>query len=200
LALLVRARACTAIMGLLNYDLTVFREPSQRIMELGESLARSATETQDLRIAACHAYFKDMRQTGRTGEGFEKAAARLVLAPNTAAILGRSRARYREAVDLLMSAGSIEEAERYCFMNGDPGLAAAYAEKRNDLKAAARYYRDVRDMDGALRCAKASGDAPTIARVYEWRGEVTEALRIWKQAGRNRDVARLLKKYPLLRA
>ena len=83
-------------------------------------------------------------------------------------------------------------------MNRDPGLAAAWAEKRGEFQGAVRYYREARDLDGALRCALASGDKRTVARVREWRGEVAEALRIWKQLGRKADVARLLKKYPLL--
>jgi len=199
-ALLVRYRACAAIMGLLNYDLTVFPGQSPRVRELGESLAHAAAETQDLRLTACSAYFQDMVQNGHSDKSFEAAADRLALAPDTVAIIGRSRTRYREAVDLLMTAGSVEEAERYCFMNADTGLAAAYAEKRGDLKAAVRYYRNALDLEGAMRCARETRDQPTIARVHEWRGEAAEALRIWKQVGRNRDVERLLKKYPLLRA
>ena len=98
-----------------------------------------------------------------------------------------------------MAAGATEEAERYCRMNHDPGLAATWAEKNGNLKAAAKYYREAHDLDGALRCALASGEELTIARVREWRGEFTEALRIWKKLGRTADVARLVKKYPLLR-
>jgi hypothetical protein len=98
-----------------------------------------------------------------------------------------------------MDAGSIEKAERYCRENRDPGLAALWAEKRGDLKGAVRCYREARNLDGALRCAQGSGDELTIARVREWRGELTEALQIWKRLGRTADIARVLKKYPLLR-
>ena len=199
LALLLRTRASTAIMNLLHYELGIAREPSRRVYELQEQLARKVEETKDPRLEACLAYSQDMRQFGRTGDGFEKAAARLPLARDTVAILGLSRRRYRDAVELLMGAGSIEEAERYCRENRDPGLAALWAEKRGDLQGAVRYYREARNLDAALRCAQGSADEPTIARVREWRGELTEALRIWKQLGRKADVARLSKKYPLLR-
>jgi tetratricopeptide (TPR) repeat protein len=198
LALLLRARASTAIMNFLNYELQIAREPNRRVQEFGERLARTAEETRDLRLAACHAYFQDLRQFGRTAAGFEQAAARLPLARDSATILGLSQRRYREAVDLLMAAGATEEAERYCRMNRDPGLAAAWAEKRGDLHSAVRYYREARELDGALRCAQASADDRKVARVREWRGEFTEALRIWRKLGRKSDVARLLKKYPLL--
>jgi len=198
LALLLRSRASTAIMNLLHYDLQFLREPSNHILEFGERLARTAAETQDLRLAVCDAYFQDVRQFGTTGEGFEVAAARLPLTRDSATILGFSRRRYREAVDVLMADGATEEAERYCRMNRDPGLAATWAEKRGEYQSAVRYYREARDLDGALRCARASGDKRTVARALEWRGEFPEALRIWKQLGRKADVARLLKKYPLL--
>jgi hypothetical protein len=198
LALLLRTRASTAIMNFLHYELDFAREPNRRIHEFQEQLARTVEETKDLRLAACYAYSQDLRQFGKTGEGFEQAAARLPLARDTAAILGLSRRRYREAVELLMTAGAIEEAERYCRLIRDPGLAATWAEKRGDLQSAVKYYREARDLVGALRCAQASGDDRQVARVREWRGELIEALRIWKKLGRKSDVARLLKKFPLL--
>ncbi len=199
LALLLRTRASTAIMNLLHYELDFVREPSRRVQEFQEQLASKVEEREDRRLEACLAYSQDLRQFGRAGEGFEKAAARLPLARDTTAILGRSRRRYRDAVELLMDAGSIDEAERYCRENRDPGLAAAWAEKRGDLKGAVRYYREARNLDGALRCALGSEDEPTIARVREWRGELAEALEIWKRLGRKADIARVSKKYPLLR-
>ncbi|MGO9310420.1 MAG: UvrD-helicase domain-containing protein [Spirochaetia bacterium] len=198
LELLLRARASTPIMSLLQYELQVTQEPDARVLEFGERLSRTAEEIADTRLAACRAYFLDMRQFRRPAEGFESAAARLPVARDTVAILGRSRRRYREAVDLLMAEGAIDDAELYCRINHDHGLAAAWAEKRGDMKGALKYYREARDLDGALRCALASGDERTVARAREWRGEMAEALRIWKRLGRKADVARLLKKHPLL--
>jgi hypothetical protein len=198
LALLLRARASAAIMNFLHHELQFLGDLSPRVLEFAEQLDRTAVETQDARLVACHAYFQDLRQFGRTGERFEQAAARLPLGHDTVAILGLSRRRYREAVDLLMPGGSIEDAERYCRIHHDPGLAATWAEKQGDLKSAVKYYREARDIDGALRCAHASGDERTVARALEWRGDFAEALRIWRKLGRKAEVARLLKKYPLL--
>lgn len=198
LALLLQARASAAIVNILYFELQFRREPSRRVLEFGERLARTAAESRDPRIMACHACFQDLRTFGGPGAGFEEAAALLPLARDTAAILGRSRRRYREAVDLLMADGAIEDAELYCRINRDPGLAASWAEKRGALKDAVKYFRDARDLDGALRCAQASSDQSVVARAREWRGEYAEALRIWRKLGRKADVARLLRKYPLL--
>ena len=101
---------------------------------------------------------------------------------------------------MLMAAGETEEAELYCRIQRNSALAAAFAEKRGDFNGAVKYFREARDLDGALRCARASSDERMLARVHEWRGEHGEALRIWKKLDRKREVARLLKKYPLLRA
>ena len=98
-----------------------------------------------------------------------------------------------------MGAGEVEKAELYCRIQRDFVLAGTWAEKRKDFAAAVRHFREGRDLDGALRCAKASADGRLVARVHEWRGEPGEALRLWKKLGRPRDVERLLKHYPLLR-
>ncbi len=95
-----------------------------------------------------------------------------------------------------MAAGEVDDAEMYCRINDDPGLAAAWAEKRGDMKSATGYYRDARDFDATLRCARASGDARTVARALEWRGDYAEALAAWRSLGRKADVARVLKKIP----
>jgi hypothetical protein len=167
-------------------------------LDFAERLGTIVAETQDSQLAACFAYYQDLRKSGRTGDGFENAAARLPLSHGTAAILGRSRRRYREVVEMLMTEGAIENGELYCFMNRDYGLAAVWAEKLGNLHSAVKHYRAARDFEGALRCAQASGDEPTIARAREWRGEFTEALRIWKRLDSKADVARLLRRYPLL--
>jgi tetratricopeptide (TPR) repeat protein len=197
-SLLLRVRASAVIIALVHLELQLRREPSPQLLEFGRRLARAAAETGDPRLAACDAYFHDMRQFGRAAQRFELAAGGLELAPPNLAVLGHSSKRYRDVVEKLMADGAIEEAELYCRMNHDPGLAAAFAEKRGDMKDALRYYRDARDLDGALRCARASGDERVVARALEWRGEYAEALRIWRVLGRKADVARLLKKYPLL--
>ena len=98
-----------------------------------------------------------------------------------------------------MEARDIEKAELYCRIQRDFVLAGTWAEKRKDFPAVVRHFRQARDLDGALRCAKASADGRQVARVHEWRGEPGEALRLWKKLGRPRDVERLLKHYPLLR-
>ena len=199
LALLLRTREAITIMNMLHFELDIRGEPSRQVQEFLEQLARTVEETRDLRLDACLAYSRDMRQFGRPAQAFEKAAALLPLAHGTAAIIGLSGLRYRDAVQMLMEAGSIEEAERYCRQNRDPGLAASWAEKRGDLKEAVRYYREARELDAALRCALGSEDEPTIARVREWRGELPEALLIWKRLGRKADVARVTKKMALPR-
>ncbi len=197
-SLLLEARASAAIMNFLDFELQIRGEPTRPILEFGERLAQASAESRDLRLMACHAYFRDMRTFRAPRAGFEAAAALLPLQRDTAAILGRSSQRYREAVDLLMAHGAVEDAEMYCRINHDPGLAGSWAEKRGSLKDAVRYYRDARDKDGALRCAQASGDQAMVARAWEWRGEYAQALRIWKKLGRTADVARLLRKRPLL--
>jgi len=199
LSLLLRARASAAIITVLNYETLFEREPDLRFKEFVDRLARAAQVTGDPGLIACHAYYKDMSLFRRPGDDFERAVAQLPLSRGTAAILGLSTLRHREAVDMLMEAGEIEEAEKYCRFLRDPGHAALWAEKRGEFNDAVRWFRGARDLDGALRCAQASADQRTIARVREWRGEPGEALRIWKKLNRENDVARLLKKYPLLR-
>jgi tetratricopeptide (TPR) repeat protein len=199
LDLLLRTRSTTAIMSFLHHELALLREDDRRVLQFLERLARAAAESGDPGLGACHAYAKDLRERGGPDEGFEQAVARLPLSRATADVLGRSRLRYREAVDLLMQQGSVDGAELYCRVNRDPGLAAAWAEKRGDNKGAVRYYREARDLEGALRCARASGDQRQVARVLEWRGEFADALRIWKKLGRRKDVERLLRKRPMLK-
>jgi hypothetical protein len=63
-----------------------------------------------------------------------------------------------------------------------------------------KYYREAKDIEGALRCAQGTGDERQVARVREWRGEYGEALQIWKKLGRKADVELLLKKRPLLKS
>ncbi|MGO9410494.1 MAG: UvrD-helicase domain-containing protein [Spirochaetia bacterium] len=198
LALLLRAKASVAIITLLAWQFLFPREHSGRLEEFGERLARAAQESDGSPLTACHAYYRDMKGFGRVGDEFERAAARLPVTSETARILGHSRLRYREAVDVLMTAGAIDDAERFCRVHRNPGLAAAWAEKREDFDAAVRYFREARDPDGAMRCAKASSDPRLVARVHEWRGEPEEALRIWEKLNRARDVQRILKKYPML--
>jgi hypothetical protein len=199
LALVLRARASSAIIALLAWQLRFLRELPDRFQEFGERLGRAAEQSGDPCLAACHAYYREMKRYGRTGDEFEKAVARLPLTADTASILGLSRPRHREAVDMLMAAGDIDKAERYCRIHRDLGLAAAWAEKRQEFGSAVRYFREARDLEGALRCAKASSDPRLVARVHEWRGEPAEALRIWEKLNRTQDVTRLLRKYPLLR-
>jgi hypothetical protein len=198
LELLLHARASAAIMNVLFLELGLFSAPGGRVQAFLDQLASAAEETQDPGLLACRAYCQDIRELGRVSERFERATARLPLARDTVPFLGLSRSRYKEAVEFLMSRAEIREAERFCHINSDPGLAAAWAEKRGDWKSAVKFFRESRDLDGALRCASASADGRTVARVREWRGEHSEALRIWKKLGRKGEVARLLKKYPLL--
>jgi len=198
LALLLRYRASTAAMALLECELHFLREPSPRLREFAERLGREASQTRDPGLAACSAYYEDIQRHGRVGAGFEQAVASLPATAETVAILGRSRTRYTEAVDLLMAAGRVEDAERFCRIHRDPGLAAAWAERRKDFRAALRWFREAKDLDSAMRCARATGDGKLVARVYEWQEDFGEALRAWRQLGQHREVARLLRKYPLL--
>ena len=197
LALLLRTRAAGSIMSLLSYELQFLRDTNQRLLSFAEQLGREATESADPGLAACWAWYQD-RRFRRPGDQFEKAVAGLALGGHTAGILGFSSSRYLEAVNLLMEAGEIEKAERFCRMHRNPGLAARWAEKRRDFARAARSFYEARDMESALRCAVVSGDQRLLARVHEWRGELGEALRIWKTLGLKGNVARLLRKYPLL--
>jgi hypothetical protein len=197
--LLLRTRSVNAIMNFLHYELQFLRERDPRVLQFMEQLARSAAESGDPGLAACNAYAEEVRAHGRTGERFEQAVAGLPLSDATTAVLGRSRLRYREAVDRLMEQGSVEDAETYCRVNRDHRLAATWAEKHGDFTGATRYYREARDLDSALRCARASKDQRQVARVLEWRGEFPAALAIWKKLGRKTDVARLLKKRPMLK-
>ncbi len=63
--LLVRNRACTALMRLLSTELRIGREQSRQMDEFGQRLARAAAETGDPRLAACDAYFQDVCHRGR---------------------------------------------------------------------------------------------------------------------------------------
>ena len=197
LNLLVEARAATSIMRLLAFELGLARSTDRRLKDFLDRLQRAAAESGDDRLAACSAYAAGYRQG--VNDAFEKAAERLPLAAATAAILGRSRRRYKEAVAFLIGQGEIEEAEMFCRINDDPGLAAGYAESRGDFKGAVRHYREARDLEGSLRSARKSADERQVARVLEWRGEYREALEIWRKLGRAGDVARVLKKRPLLK-
>ncbi len=199
LALLLRARASATIIILLERELPSSGDPPARLRDFAERLGRMAEESADAGLAACDAFYQDMTRHGRTGDGFERAAGRLPATLETAAILGFSRLRHAEAVRLLMEAGAVEKAERICRVQRDYLLAAEWAERRQDFSGAVGYFRDARDLEGALRCAQASRDERLIARVFEWRGEPHEALRIWKKLKRTSDVERLMKKYPLLR-
>ena len=199
LALLLRARASAAIITLLSYEMLFEREPDLRVKDFVDRRARAAVVTGDPGLVACHAYYEDMSRFRRPGDDFERAVAQLPLSRETAALLGLSPLRHREAVDMLMEAGEIEEAEKYCRIQGNHGLGARWTEQRGEFKEAVRWHRDAGDLDGALRCAQASADERMIARVREWRGEPGEALRIWKKLKRKSDVARLLKKHPTLR-
>jgi tetratricopeptide (TPR) repeat protein len=200
LELLLRARASAAIIAVLRFEKVLIREPTPRFRAFIDRLARAAEETADPGLLACHAYCQDMKSADKPGDGFERAVARIPLSRENASLLGLSSLRYREVVDMLMAAGETEEAELYCRIQRNSALAAAFAEKRGDFNGAVKYFREARDLDGALRCARASSDERMLARVHEWRGEHGEALRIWKKLDRKREVARLLKKYPLLRA
>ena len=199
LALLLRARASSVIIKLLAHELSPRGNPAPRLRDFAERLGRAAEETGDPGLAACHAFYRDMTRRLRTTDEFERAAACLASTRETAAILGFSRLRHPEAVQVLMEAGEVETAERICRVQRNYRLAAEWAERRKDFKGAARYFHDARDLEGALRCARSSGDERLIARTYEWRGEPHEALKIWKRLKRQGDVERLLKKYPLLR-
>ena len=199
LALLLRTRASSAIISLLGWEMQFLRDPEPRLQEFGERLGREAEESRDPGMGACRAYFSEVMRGRHTGDGFEAAAAQLPLARGTAAILGFSRLRYREAVDFLMEADEVEKAEQYCRFQRDFVLGGDVGGKTKGVRRRGSNFREARDFDGALRCAKASDDSRLVARVHEWRGEPGEALRLWKKLGRPREVERLLKQYPLLR-
>jgi tetratricopeptide (TPR) repeat protein len=199
LELLLRARAASAIASLLAHEIRPGRALGEKLKPFLGQLSRSAAQEGDAGLLACDALAADLRRHGFPANGYEEAVAGLPLTLENYAVLGLSRNRYREAVELLMSRAYVDEADHFCRFHKDYALAASYAEKRSDFEGAVKYYREARDLDGAMRCAQATGDERRIARVHEWRGEFADALRIWKKLGRKADVARLLKKRPLLK-
>ena len=188
--LVIRYRVPNLIITIVRDNLEFQLSRSGRFHSFVDNLTRAAVETEDRDLSACAAY-----AVGQ--QAFEKAAEILVLSDRNVSVIALSLIRYRDAVAWLMAAGRVEQAELYCRINSDYGLAARYTEQRGDLKSAARYFMDARDHEGALRCFRALKDQRGEARALERLGRIAEAIAIWKKLDRKLDVSRLLKKYPL---
>jgi hypothetical protein len=188
LRVLVDTRALPVLMRLASRATRLDRELPKAYFSFLRILGEAVGASGDARLAAIQAF--GARDTKR----FERLAASIPLDNSTACILGHARGTYRGAVNLLMEAGAVDEAEGYCRINEDPVLAASWAERRGDFKQAVSLYREAGDLEGALRAARASGDGRKVARALEWLGRADEAVAVWRGLGREREVERILRK------
>ncbi len=187
LDLLLKHRVANVIINLLYYDLMPVSEPGPRLRDFVDQVARAARESGDAAMSACASYATDR-------EAFERTAAALALTEENVTVLAMSTARYREAVGYLERAGRIEEAEVFCRIQRDHFRGAALAEKRGEMRIAARSYMLAKDFEAALRCHRAAGDERGAAYALERMDRLNEALAIWEKLGRGREVQRLRKK------
>jgi tetratricopeptide (TPR) repeat protein len=187
--LVIRYRVPNLIITILRDNLEFKPSGLGRFRSFVDNLTRTAADTADRDLSACAAYAAGQ-------QAFEKAIESLVLSDRNVVVIAMSRIRYRDAVAWLMAAGRIDQAELYCRINKDHGLAARYAEERGDLKPAARYFMEALDYEGALRCYRALKDQRGEARALERLGRIAEAIALWRKLGRRLDVSRLLKKHP----
>ena len=177
------------VMNLRTADHYRSEEQMRRLDPFVSRLERAIRDTGDPELQLC-AVVDDLDKLDAQLPGVTPTAGNYLL-------FARSPTHYPAAVEVLRGLGNVEQAATLCRAHGDRIGAARLLEASgnlNDLKEASRVYRDAGRFDDARRCCEAANDEVGLARVYEREGRYADALAIWQRRGRQRDVARVIRK------
>jgi hypothetical protein len=185
--LAIRLRHCGALLSLLHTDgrLPYIELPGDKRRNLLPRIRQTAEATGDRTLLACVCVA--IGETDRYHELLEN----IEVTSRTVRLFEVSPHRHARAAAYHLAQGSWKRAAVIHAGWGEREEAAAIHDAAGDPVAACRLYREAKDYERALECARKASNDVEIARAYEGLGDYGRAVDVWSALGRKKDVARV---------